>query len=108
MPINRLVAHTSLEPDEVRLSGEFFADKRISWHRAIEAQTMAHGQSAKRLGWCSPALCLLFPAQVALVNGQTRRCNTSSLLYFRRNKVPISAEWGRRWDTTGKAKEIGN
>ena len=24
-------------------------------------------------------------------NGQTRRCNISSLLYFRRNKVPISA-----------------
>src|SRR5260370_9602146 len=44
------------------LSGEFFADKRISWHRAIEAQTMAHGQSAKRLGWCSPALFLLFSA----------------------------------------------
>src|SRR6266403_1171760 len=46
----------------IALSGEFLADEGVSWHHAIEAQTMAHGQSAKRLGWCGPALCLLFPA----------------------------------------------
>src|SRR5260370_15509242 len=73
------------------LSGEFFAIngslgiaplKRKQWRTGNPPSVWAG--AVRHYVCCSPP-------QVALVNGQTQRCNISSLLYFRRNKVPISA-----------------